>query len=214
MVQRIKIPEPGMVILSTAYFAPIEYYAYLINAAEIYIEHHETYPKQTYRNRCVISGPNRLLALTVPVHRKGNIPVKEVKIAYREDWQTLHWRTLEACYNSSPYFKFYDYELLPFFKKKFDFLLDLNEAVQGKILETLGVKPEIKPAPFFKKDYDDAIDLRNSIIPKTRNNNMPRYPQVFDSKYGFQPNLSILDLLFNKGPDAAAYLEELNFDPQ
>ena len=200
------------ILLASAYLGPIEVYSKLKNNEEIIIEHFEHFQKQTYRSRCELYSPNGLLTLSVPlIKRNHQQTMKELKIAYNDDWQRLHWRSIEAGYRRSPFFEYYEDDFYPFYKeKKFDYLIDLNEALQQVVLSLLKLKPNYSFTSEYKKTYPDADDFRNTITPKQRGNVANTfqpivYSQVFETRHGFIPNLSIVDLLFNQGPRAGDY---------
>ena len=202
------------VLLSTAYFAPVNYYARVLTHQPVYIEQFEHFNKQTYRNRCVISGPNSVLPLVVPV-AKGRIKkilIKDLKIAYDEDWQRNHWRSLFSSYNSSPFFEFYRDEIYPLFTKKEKYLLDLNVKIHQLICALLEMSSEIILTNGFEKVPEGTLNFREKISPKNKNqqdkNFKPApYTQVFSERFGFVQNLSILDLLFNEGPNSSSILQ-------
>ena len=191
----------------------IQYYSILIKSSSCIIEHCENFPKQTYRSRCDIYSPNGLKTLSVPlVKRNHRQRVKELKISYDFDWRKIHWRTLESSYRSSPFFEYFEDDLYPYYhNKKYDYLIDLNEALQQEILILLKQKLEYTFTSEYHKVIEAAIDYRNLIAPKVlfQNNNVidsKKYSQVFDNKYGFIPNLSIIDLLFNQGSRAMEFI--------
>ena len=198
------------ILLSTAYLPPIEYFSFLINSDKQIIEKYETYKKQTYRNRCYILGSNGKLALTIPIKKpEGNhTKTNEIIISYSEDWQQIHWKSIESSYNSSPFFLFYKEELKNLYQKKYKYLLDHNNNFLKLICDFLDI--EITPGltSEFIKNPKNILDLRNSISPKnsSQEKNYKKYSQVFANKHGFIPNLSIIDLLFNTGPEAIDYL--------
>lgn len=202
------------ILLSTAYFAPIRYFSKLAGYPEIYIEQHENFIKQTYRNRTIILGANGPASLIVPVEkgRGQKIKIKDLRISYDEDWQRNHWRTIFSAYNSSPFFEYYADELKPFFLKKANFLLDHNQLVTETILAILEVQTGLILTEAFEQIPENCINSRENISPKAhRNANDPKfvpqpYTQVFSEKFGFVADLSILDLLFNEGPSAHAVL--------
>ncbi len=198
------------ILLSTAYLPPIQYFSYLINSNKQIIEKHETYKKQTYRNRCYILGPNGKLSLTIPIKRlKGNhTKINEITISYDENWQQIHWRSIESSYNSSPFFLFYKEELKDLYQKKYKYLLDHNNNFLKLICDFLSIEITPDLTSEFIKNPKNILDLRNSILPKnqSKNVNFKEYSQVFTNKHGFIPNLSIIDLLFNTGPEAIDYL--------
>ena len=204
------------ILLSTAYFAPIRYYSKLVGYPEIYIEQHENFIKQTYRNRTVILGANSPVSLIVPVEkgREQKIKIKDLRIAYDEEWQRNHWRTIFSAYNSSPFFEYYADDLEPFFRKKHIFLFDLNQQVAETILEILEIPTKFNLTEDFEKISKNCLNFREQISPKTHRTASdphfsPRpYTQVFHEKFGFVPDLSILDLLFNEGPSAHSVLKD------
>lgn len=202
------------VLLSTAYLAPIDYYVQLLHYDKVYIEREEHFLKQSYRNRCQIPGPNGLLSLSVPVVRKSKDKTKiaDIKIAYTENWQAHHWKTICASYESSPFFEYYKDDLYPFYKtEKFDLLIDFNTALQTHITNELGLKLPFQFTEEYHQNTGNIIDLRQEIHPKKEaysGTYQSRYIQVFDVKHGFCPGMSIIDLLFNEGPNAENYLQK------
>lgn len=202
------------VLLSTAYLAPIDYYVQLLYFDKVFIEHQEHFLKQSYRNRCQIPGANGLLSLSVPVVRKskGKTKIDDIRISYTEDWQALHWKTICACYESSPFFEYYKDGLHPFFSTlKFDLLIEFNTALQGHIAHEMGITLPFEATKQYELSPIDVLDLRQEIHPKKENYSgafQSRYIQVFDAKYGFQSGMSIIDLLFNEGPNAENYLQK------
>jgi len=199
-----------MDILSMAYFPPVEYILKAYSAGGIFIDGHEHYIKQTYRNRCYILAANGKLALTIPVIKtEGNhTPANKILIDYSERWQQNHWRAIQSAYNSSPFFLFYQDEIRPFFETKHEYLFDLNLSILRVMLAQLGLSTIIETSNSYQKEYEGMADYRNSISPKLETSiELPPYFQVFDNKFGFTPNLSILDLLFNLGPEVLGYLD-------
>lgn len=202
----------SIAILPTAYFGPIQYYSKLLKYEEVLIEHHEHFPKQTYRNRCNIYGANGLLALSIPLKKRGErTPVKDIRIAYDQPWQNLHWRSLQASYRSSPYFEYYEDDLAPFYEKQYDFLIDFNSELHQLICDLLKIEKNTKPTQKYEKTYGNADDFRGTISPKVnwredKDYEAKEYTQVFGNKFGFIPNLSIADLLFNEGPSAVKFI--------
>jgi hypothetical protein len=200
-------------ILSTAYLAPIQYYSKLLKYDEALIEVYENYPKQTYRNRCSIYGANGLLDLSIPVKKiETKTKTKDIKIDYVTNWQKLHWKSIESAYRSSPYFEYYADEFLPFFTTKTDFLIDYNLALQNLVTVIIGIEIQIKNTDKYIVNNELAVfDYRELINPKKKfidlDFKQPEYTQVFSTRFSFIPNLSIIDLLFNVGPDSLTYLK-------
>lgn len=200
-------------LFSTAYFPPVSYVAALLQSNSIVVEQYETFPKQTYRNRTVIATANGLLALTVPVVRtNGNHTyTKDMAICYNENWALKHWRAIESAYNSSPYFLYYKDEVEVILNKQHATLIDLNMDILAFVVKKLKVKKEV----ILSDDYisqigEGTIDYRNHFSPKNKELlSLPEYDQVFEDRYGFQSDISILDLIFNLGPDSLGYLKEV-----
>lgn len=196
-------------LLSTAYLPPIIYFQKIARSKAVFIEAHEHFIKQTYRNRSHILGANGVQALVVPlVHEQNKTIIAHKRIAYAQNWQHQHWKSIESAYRNSPYFIYYEAEFRPYFEKKYDRLLDYNTAILRPLLKLLQIDCEIS----FTNDYfkESANDYRNAFSPKTQAAiGFPPYTQVFSEKHLFQPNLSIIDLLFNLGPASREYLERL-----
>jgi hypothetical protein len=204
-----------MVILSSAYLPPVEYLSAFLKADNIYIEHHEHFVKQTYRNRCVIPTANGLLTLSIPVTKgkKHHCPINQIQIDYNQPWQRTHWRAIETAYNTSPFFLYYrDYFEVFYTQRNTDNLFDYNLQLFNLILRLFGIKkPYLLTSDYVAIYGKEDLDLRQTIHPKTKNapnSNalFPSYRQVFSDRLGFQPNLSCIDLLFNEGKLAKDYL--------
>lgn len=202
------------VILSTAYFPPIQYISKIFHAENIDLEVMENFGKQSYRNRCEIMTANGPLTLTVPVdNANSGMPIKEMKINYVTPWQRLHLKGIKTAYTAAPYFDYFIDEIAPIFERKERWLLDLNQITLETILEFLKIRKTITPTTEFIKEYPTEIaDFRNGIHPKIShripdpNFTAIPYRQVFSDKQPFAPNMSILDLLFCEGFDAKRYL--------
>ena len=196
------------VLLSTAYLAPVQYFTKLLKYNNISIEAHENFIKQTYRNRCNIYGANGILSLSIPVKKDAHkIVIKDLLIDYSTNWRKLHWKSIESAYSSSPFFEYYADDFIPFYRKKYKYLLEFNHEIQEMIIGNLEIEVNIN----YTKEYQFANDLliddfREKIHPKKnisdKDFKIQKYNQVFIDKHGFIPNLSILDLLFNEGTNA------------
>ncbi|HPB35495.1 MAG TPA: WbqC family protein [Bacteroidales bacterium] len=202
----------SVVLLSTAYLAPVSYYVLLARAGRVVIEQHENYQKQSYRNRCLIAAANGPMVLSIPV--KKNLPgknsIRDIQLSGHGNWQHMHWNSLVSAYASSPYFAFYRDDIRPFYEKKYKYLFDFNEALREEICALLNLEPRLE----YSKSYTtgpetEILDYRELIHPKKQRLEelLPGpYVQVFDRKFGFLPDLSVLDLLFNTGPEACLFL--------
>jgi len=200
------------VCLSTAYLAPVQYYCKLWSYPKVILETAEHYVKQTYRNRCLIATANGVTVLTVPIEKPDSekCPTKDIRISSHGRWQHLHWNTFVSAYGLSPFFDYYRDELEPFYTRRFEFLLDFNEALRHLICNWLDIQPKITRTSRYLTSVA-ADDFRCAIRPKHAENDpafTPQpYYQVFGHKHGFLPNLSIIDLLFNMGPESVLVLQ-------
>ena len=201
------------ILLSTAYLPPIKYFALLAQHSSSIVEVKESYPKQTYRNRCAVLGANGKLNLSIPVKKinGNNSKTEEIEIINTSNWYLNHWRTITSAYSNSPYFLYYKDDLEKYFHGDFSNLIKLNTAITKELLTIIGINHEIKFSDEFKTPGNNKLDFRYSISPKinTSNNEFDKYIQVFSNKFGFMANLSIIDLLFNLGPDTHSYLKNL-----
>ena len=200
------------ILLPTSYLAAVSYYKEIHRCDRVLIEIYEHFPKQTWRNRCSIYSPNGIQQMTIPLDgRKDKTLTKDIRIDNSKPWQKLHWRSLEAAYRSSPYFEYYEDDLRTLFETGSDLLYEFNAKIQEKIFLLLNIEKEVRFTSSYIKDHDDAEDLREALSKKFLStiSVYPRYLQVFENKHGFLSNLSIADLLFNLGPSAKGYLEEL-----
>jgi hypothetical protein len=198
------------VLLSTTFFGPVQWYQKLHRADDVLIEQWESFQKQTYRNRCLIATTNGVQALTVPVERGASPLMKDIRISDHGNWRHLHWMALKSAYGESPFFEYYQDDIRPFFERRWDYLLDYNEAICEKMCELIDIQPRMAYSSEFLLESTTHTDLRSAIHskhPAPDPDFIPRpYYQVYATKQGFLPNLSILDLLFNTGPESIFYL--------
>lgn len=222
-------------LLQTTYFGPVQWYQKLKRYDHCVIEQYDSYQKQTYRNRCVIATANGLQALTVPVDHSpltiDHVQCKDLRISDHNQWRRVHWNALQSAYSESPFFEYYADDIRPFFEQKYEFLIDFNEAIRQKMCELLDIETSVSYSSGFRvqdsgfkvqgsgfmvqgswfrvqdsgfRDFREVIHAKH---PQDDPEFQPRsYWQVFQHRYGFQPNLSILDLLFCMGPEAVFYL--------
>lgn len=207
---------PNPTALLPLYYLPhVQYMSKWLAFGEVRIEQHEHYSKGAYRNRCHIAGANGPLLLSVPLLKGKNEqqPIREVRIAYQQPWQTQHWQSIQSAYGKSPYFLYYADAFEALYQQKPALLFDWNVALLTLLLRCLKLPAELA----FTQRYEGApaagvVDFREQLSAK-----MPAeadvyfksivYPQVFAEKHGFLPNLSTLDLLFCTGPEASLYLQ-------
>lgn len=204
------------VLLDMQYLGPVSWLAAMARYSEVVFEQCEHYVKGTYRNRCYISGPNGVQRLSIPLKRGKHQRkvIKEVAVSYDGPWQKIHWAGLEASYRSSPFFEFYEEDFYPFYHEKFPFLFDFNRQLLMKVLELMGMEVDISYTSSYEKAPEGVNDLRMAFHPKKRKRQPldwyepPVYPQVFLDRNPFYPDLSILDLLFNEGPNARKIIKD------
>ena len=199
------------VILHPAYFGSIASFCKMVQASNLRFERYDHYEKQTYRNRMDVYGANGILPLTIPVNytQKQRGPYSTVKIANAYLWQSNHWKSLESAYKTSPFFEYYEDELRHLFTTPFEHLLEFNMACLETVMDCLQFELNYEWTTGYEKYYPDSIsDARHLIQRKSArvHNSLSSYTQVFQNKHGFIENLSILDLLFNEGPNALDYL--------
>ena len=221
-------------LLSSTYFGPIQWYQKLNRYDECLIERHESFIKQTYRNRMIIPTTNGPLSLTIPTNHDISLSMKDIRISDHANWRHVHWNALLSAYGESPFFEYYQDDIRPFYEKKYEFLFDFNMETTAKMIELLDIRPKISVTDEYvlseerrvkSEEFNglanhkvqssnlkvqSIVDFRDAIRPKKP---LPdpefeskRYYQVYGQKYGFQPNMSILDLLFNEGNEAIFFL--------
>jgi len=199
----------GIILVSTAYLPPLEYISLISQADEVLVELEENYLKQSYRNRCYIlsaHGP-QLLSVPVCLGSQHKTPLKEIRIDYSKRWQQVHLRAITASYSSSPYFQFYFENIEKIISKKPDFLIDLNMELTETVLKILKLNIRLTQTTHFESVGEAANDFRYKISPKKKSQFIVKeYMQVFNTFNRTDHRLSIIDLVFNMGPEALDYL--------
>jgi hypothetical protein len=207
------MPDCTEIILSSAYLPNVQYFSKLLSGKKVFIETHDNYQKQSYRNRAIILSANGPLNLVIPVIKPNgnNTKTRDILIDHDAPWQQIHWKAIVSAYKHSPFFDIFEPEFYPVYLKKEKFLLDWNFFILDQVLSISGIQNNYKLTGSYQHAYEkDILDYRESIHPKKDhhihidgNFNPIPYYQVFTNKFGFSPNLSFIDLLFNEGPDAA-----------
>ncbi|MBD0832234.1 WbqC family protein [Aestuariibaculum sediminum] len=199
------------IIIHPTYFPSIAHFVAITKAESVTFEVEDNFIKQTYRNRAYIYGANGKQTLNIPVihSQKNRQKYKNVAIFNEENWQSNHWKSLISAYRTSPFFEYYEDELKPLFEAKAEHILDFNLKSFYSICECLQLDLEVKQTTTFEKELDSRTkDFRYLVHAKKEQiQSFEPYTQVFGGKHGFISNLSILDLLFNEGPNALNYLE-------
>ena len=199
-------------ILHPTYFPSISHFVVMAQSENITFEIEDNFQKQTNRNRTYIYSPNGIQLLNIPIkHSKENRQkTKDIRIDKDFDWQKQHFKSFEAAYRSSPFFEFFEDDLRPIFDKKHEFLLDLNFEALEIVFKCLRMKVQYSETTeyFHEVDYNTTRDFRHLVEGKKDTSEFGKYTQVFDDKFGFINNLSVLDLLFNEGKYAIDYLRE------
>lgn len=199
MVQKIMVPP---------YFGPISCWKQIINS-NILWDVHQNYIKQTFRNRTFIHSANGLQILTIPVkHSKIKFSMQDAKIDNSIAWQKNHWRSIQSAYSSSPFFEFYRDSLEGIYIKEYTYLTKFNFDLINLILEWTDIEMKSELSKSYKIQYKNSLDLRKNIENKKYSSSENIiYKQVFSDKNGFLNDLSIIDLIFNEGPNSISYLK-------
>lgn len=195
-------------LLSSAYFGPVQWFQKLHRYDRCLIERYDNYVKQTYRNRCVIAATGGPQTLTVPIERYDGCKclMRDIRISDHGAWRHIHWNAIVSSYGESPFFDYYADDIRPFFERRWTYLYDFNLDITHTVCSLLDIRPVIEPtSDYIRTEGVAADDFRDAIRPKRPLPDAafePRpYYQVYSRKHGFLPNLSILDLLFNEGPE-------------
>ncbi|WP_435139782.1 WbqC family protein [Formosa sp. A9] len=203
------------IVLHPSYFPNVAHMAAIAQADTVYFETDDNFAKQTYRTRSYVYAANGKLLLNIPVvyTQKNRQKYRDVKVAHNTNWQTIHWKSLLSAYKTSPFFEYYEDELQPLFEMKVDYILDFNLKCFEVISDCIQLEKNIEYTKTYQHEITDATDLRFLINAKSENEfKNEAYTQVFENKHGFLNNLSILDVLFNEGPNTLHYLENQNLN--
>ena len=195
-------------LIHPTYFPSISHFAVMAQADKIVLEMEDNFQKQTNRNRMYIYSPNGIQLLNIPVKHSSSKhqKTKDIQLETAFDWQKQHFKSLEAAYRNSPFFEFFEADIKPIFEKKHIFLMDLNLQTMEIISKCIGMKFDpIQTEEYFSQSIQ--TDFRSLVNGKKDSSQFEAYPQVFEEKFGFSNNLSILDLLFNEGRHALTYLK-------
>ena len=195
--------QAQITLLDCEYFPCIAWYQSFVQAQHLSIEMYEHFVRSSYRNRCELTGPNGKIMLSIPLEsgRNQRTLMKDTKVCNRQAWQALHWKTLVACYGRAPYFEYYEAPLQSFFQKKFVYLTDVNLEAIALINRLLRIDNTWNLTTHYEKyPQQPTLDLRTTYSPhQAINKTFTPYIQNFEERNGFQPNLSILDMLFCLG---------------
>ena len=193
-------------VLSTAWFPPVDWFALLAANESVYLEACESYRKQTWRNRCRILTANGPMDLRVPVVHDGARLITDIRVDWSTGWLRQAEYAIDSAYYSSPFFVYYRDELFGLLDRRPETLWEMNLSIIDFFCRKIGIAPQIVPTTDFLKSLDN--DFRDVFSPKHPSESAVRpYWQVFKDKFGFVSGLSIMDLLFNEGPESLAYLK-------
>ena len=196
-------------ILPIAYFGNLEYFWYFTKNKKVIIDVNETYVKQSYRNRAEIYGANGKLNLSIPVVKPHGAKSRtdQITISTVEHWVNNHWKSIESAYRRTPFYEFYADQIHDILFEDHKDLVDLNLKLTNHLIAKLGIDCEIEITSKSPTHTDN--DLRTMLSPKKESQfQSPEYIQTFSARNPFMANLSILDLLFNEGPNSICILEE------
>ena len=188
-------------ILKIAYFPPIEYFAILAGYSSVYLDASEKYQKQSYRNRCRILTANGPMDLRFPVIHDGNNGITSVKVDYTTPWVRQTEYAIESAYSSSPFFEYYRDELFHILDSHTETLWELDLAIIRFFCSRIGINP-----PVVVYSFPEGEDMADIHPKRSSNYRCREYWQVFRDKFGFVQGLSVMDLLFNEGPESLCYL--------
>jgi hypothetical protein len=183
---------------SLTYFGPLEYYRELVNTQHAFWVLNDRYSKQTLRNRCSIYGANGKIQLSIPVVRTQgkNTLLKDALISYAEPWQNIHWRSIKSAYGRTPYFEHFEHKIEPVFNQNHKFLFDFLLQANLVITDIFKIPSPVLYKDSVGSDFQKALDSKSETDAYSSKD---AYYQVFEDRFGFIPNLSVLDWLFHCG---------------
>ena len=196
-----------MIVLPSTYLGSVEYFAYLAQrGGECVVDIHEHYIKRSERNRTQIMTANGVMPLSVHIvnANRPRTPMHKVHIDYSKRWQHQHWIAIVSAYRSSPYIEPYAPQLEPIYTSHYDSLVEFNTALTKQLMRLLGIDGELHLSEAYIEAAEGDVDLR--IKKRESHFDSPRYFQLFSDRFPFEPNLSIVDLLFAEGPAAIDFL--------
>ena len=201
------------IITHPLYLAAVPFYARLYASESIVIDDVAPFVKQTFRNRAVIATENGTQSLTIPVvHDGGKVAMRDVRISEHGNWRHQHWNAIVSAYRKSPFFDYYADDFAHFFEERDGFLMDFNLRLHGVVSELLGLERKVGFLSDEAFDSTGAVDLRRIAEPKALETvdgvALQPYYQVFAQRNGFISSLSVLDLLFNMGPEGLLVLRD------
>jgi hypothetical protein len=196
-------------LITLPYLPSIHWFRNFLRFENVYIEREENFVKSTYRNRCEIAGANSRQMLSIPLQggRDHHRLYKETRILNDKRWQKIHWQSIRSAYGSAPFFEFYEDRFFRFYETEFEYLFDFNYQLLQSLIMTLKIDKSFRFTEVYETRPETTVDCRN--VSKKEIETNPRYYQVFETRNGFQPNLSIIDLIFHEGPAAKDYLLRL-----
>lgn len=197
-----------MLRIELQYFPCINAMFDIVECGTVFFDHEQPFQRSSFRNRILLPGGNGLVSLSIPVigGRSVKLPYKVVEIDYSSNWQRDHFRSLETIYGNSPFYFQYRPTIKEIFDQKPKFLIDWNQICFEWIVKKMKLSLRLVQDASQLTDKTEIKEREDFYLPsnreKTENQPFIKYPQLFEDKIGFEPNVSILDILFNLGPDA------------
>ncbi len=198
------------VLLPVFYLPPVSWFSvFLQKDADVSLEIYENFPKQTYRTRANIYGANGKLSLIIPVSHSGTRVLKDIEICSRENWRQLHWKSIRTAYQTSPYFEYYENQLEEIYSFKTNNLIEFNLNALRIIQQILKSDKSFNFTLTYNKE-PAALNYREAFSAKSVSaEDLEPYFQSFSDRHGFLPDLSVLDLICNKGPETLTYIKNI-----